>query len=226
MTELPLPTVAQVRRYLERHNWRAGETYDYGTEWRQSPGGLCVVMPNWADDDTRLLEHSSVINLLAGAAGHTTLDQIPLTVANMLVDDDEFWGCQRDECWPRNKPESEWAHTFNLGHCLKAHEGEPRPATIDIPRTWIADDGYPAAGWTPVPLTLFAPWVEYLPPADQLEMLAEIADAAEYDRLRMVAEWRRTAEQLADPLRREVLFGDNGPADFMEAPRSGGDGDA
>lgn len=224
MTELP--TVAQVRRYLERHNWRPGETYDYGTEWRKSPDGRAVVIPDWSDDDTRLLEHSMVINVLADDAGHTTLDEIYMTVANILVDDEDFWGCSREECWPRNKPESEWAHTLNWGHCAKAAYADMRPATLDIPRVWIGDDGYPVAGWASVPLALLVPWAENLPAADQHTMLEEIATAEADARPELVAQWQRTAEQLADPARREVLLGEYDPGMFVEAPRPGGDGDA
>lgn len=220
-----LPTIAQVRAYLERHNWRAGQIYDYGTEWRQSPGGVSIVMPDWPDDDTRLLKHSMVINVLADAAGHFTIDQIPLTVADIVVDDQDFWGCSRDECWPRNRAEREWRHTLNWGHCAKATEADAQPATLDIPRVWTADDGYPAAGWASVPLTLFLPWSEYLPHVDQRVMLDEIADAGPEGRARILAEWRRTAEQLADPQRREVLLGAHDPDDYVEAPRPEGGGD-
>lgn len=217
-----VPTVAQVRRYLERRGWRPGETYDYGTEWRQSYGGRFVVIPNWADDDTRLLEHSMVINVLADAAGHTIINQIPLTVANILVDDEDFQACSRD-CWPRTSPESQWLHTLVWGRCAIAVEPEPQPATVDISRVDVAPDGAPSMSWTSVPLALFAPWTEHLPPSDQQDMLKEIADAEPDNRPQIVAEWKLTAEQVADSLRREVLLGTNEPSDFVEAARPGSD---
>lgn len=214
------PTVAQVRRHLLRHDWRAAESYDYGTVWR-GPHGWHTVIPHWPDDDTRLLEKSTVISTIAAAAGRT-LDEIGKTVADILVDDEDFYGCTRD-CWSRSKPESEWVHTGRWGDCEKAVPPPPEPAHLHIPVTWIAEDNLPAAGWASVPLTLFAPWATHLPAADQHAMLAEIADAEPDTRPGIVTQWQRTAQQLADPARRVVLLGTHDPAGFVEAPRPGGD---
>lgn len=214
------PTVAQVRAYLEHLPWHPNAPLaDGATVWWQYPNatGWHVVIPAWPDDDTRLLERSSAIHVLAEVA-QRSLDEI---VADILVDQEDFEGCTR-RCCPNGKPPADWVHTLKWGDCGKAEPPPVRPATFDIPVTWTADDGYPSAGWVPVPLTLFAPWAEHLPPEDQHDMLAEVAAATAADRAGIAAEWQRTAEQLADPLRREVLLGENVLSDFVEAPRPGG----
>lgn len=215
-----VPTVAQVRAYLEHLPWYPNMPFsDAATVWWQYPNatGWHVVVPDWPDNDTRLLKRSSVIHVLAEAA-QRSLEEI---VADILVDQEDFAGCTR-RCWPRTKPPAEWAHTRKWGDCDKAEKPPTKPAHFDIPVTWITDDGYSAAGWASVPVSLFAPWVEHLPPDDQHAMLADVAGAEPERRAEVVAEWQRTAEQLADPLRREVLLGENLPSDFVEAPRPGG----
>lgn len=214
------PTVAQARAYLENLPWYpSASSPDGPTVWWQYPNatGWHVVIPDWPDDNTRLLERSSAIHVLAEAA-QRSLEEI---VADILVDQDDFAGCTR-RCRPNGKPPAEWRHTLKWGDCDKAKKPPTEPAHFDIPVTWTAEDGYPSAGWTSVPVALFAPWVEHLPPEDQHAMLAEVAQAKPGHRAEVVAAWHRTAEQLADPLRREVLLGDNVPSDFVDAPRPGG----
>lgn len=193
------PTVAQVRAYLEHLPWYPNPPFSDGTTvWWQYPNatGWCVAIPDWPDDDTRLLERSSAIRVLAAAA-RRSLEEV---VADILVDQEGFSGCAR-RCQPRSKPLAEWRHTLKWGDCDKAEPPPAKPAHFDIPVTWTAGDGYPSAGWVSVPVTLFAPWVEHLPPDDQHAMLADVADAKPERRPQVVAEWRRSAEQLADPLR-------------------------
>lgn len=214
------PTVAQVRAYLQHLPWKPNAPFSDGTTvWWQYPNGTGwhVVIGDWPDDDTRLLEHSSVIHVLAEAA-QRSLDEI---VADILVDQEDFAGCTR-RCCPNGKPPADWTHTLKWGDCDKAEPPPVKPAYFDIPVTWTADDGYPAAGWESVPLTLFAPWAEHLCPEDQHAMLAKVAKTRPDERAKVVADWQRTAEQLADPLRREVLLGEHVPLDFVEAPRPGG----
>lgn len=97
-----------------------------------------------------------------------------------------------------------------------------KPAVFHIPVTWTATDGYPTAGWESVPVTLFAPWAKYLTPGEQHSMLLEVAEASPNERPEIIADWQRTAGQLADPVRREVLLSEHVPSDFVEAPRPGG----
>lgn len=208
-------TVAQVKRYLQHSDWREEHHHGGIAVW-QSPSGKHQVMLNAPDGDT-LLGQGMVLHTIACATGRT-VEQAAVDVA---VDQEDFWGCTR-RCWPRSKPPAEWAHTLKWGDCDKAEQPPVKPAHFDIPVTWTADDGYPSAGWSSVPVTLFAPWAEHLPPEDQHAMLAEVAAAKPDSRPAIVAEWQRTAEQLADPLRREVLLGENVPLDFVEAPRPGG----
>lgn len=212
---MPTPTVAQVKRYLSQSNWRPQSFGDGTTAWH-SPAGLHQVMLGSSDADT-LSQDGAVLRTIASATGRT-LEQVR---ADVIVDQEDFSGCNR-RCWPRLKPPAEWAHTLRWGDCAKAEPPPVKPAHFDIPVTWTADDGYPSAGWASVPLALFAPWAGHLPPEDQHAMLAEVAGAKPELRPGIVADWQRTAEQLADPLRREVLLGENAPSDFVEAPRPGG----
>lgn len=190
------PTVAQVRAYLKHLGWHPCKPFaDGATVWWQYPNatGWHVVIPDWADDDTRLLERSSAIGILADATGRTLEE----AAADIIAADQDFWGCSRD-CWPRSTPPAEWIHTLEYGRCGQASEPLPGPATLDIPATWIAEDGYPSASWASVPLTLFAPWAEHLPPEGQRAMLAEVAVVEPWHREDVVAQWRHTAEQLAN----------------------------
>lgn len=187
-----LPTVAQVCAYLARHGWRRHTKPDGSTLWR-GPSGWQAVIPDWPDDDTRLLEHSTAINVIAEDAGRTA-EQI---VADILVDKHDFEDCNR-RCWPYQTPESEWKHTLRWGSCAKATPPEDTPPTLDIPRTWTAGDGYPAEGCVPVPLTLFAPWAQHLTPTDQRRLLEQIAGSRPENRGAVIETWRLVAEELAD----------------------------
>ena len=186
------PTVAQVCAYLARHGWRRHTETGGSTIWH-GPSGWQAIIPDWPDDDTRLLEHSSAIAVIAEDAGRT-IEQI---VADIAVDVRGFEGCNR-RCWPYQTPESEWRHTLRWGSCARAAPPEDTPATLDIPRTWTAGDGYPAAGWVSVPLELFAPWARYLPPSEQHRMLEQIAGTRPDDRAGLVATWRLVAEGVAE----------------------------
>lgn len=209
------PTIAQVKRYLLHNGWREERHHGAITVWR-SPAGKHQVMLSAADDD-KLLERGTVMCTIASATGRT----VEQAAADVVVDQAEFSGCTR-RCWPRSKPPAEWTHTRKWGDCGKAEKPPTKPATFDIPVVWTADDNYPAAGWTSVPVTLFAPWAGHLSPEDQHAMLAEVAGSKPELRPGIVADWRRTAEQLADPLRREALLGKYVPSGFVEAPRPGG----
>lgn len=136
------------------------------------------------------------------------------------VPERDYWGCSRD-CWPYITPRSKWRHTLEWGSCAKAVARPAGPATVHVQQVRFTKDG-PAISWTPVLLEVFAPWVAHLPPADQREMLEDVADASPDLRAGVVAEWWRTAEQLADSARREVLLGEYLPQDFVEADRPGG----
>lgn len=78
-----VPTVAQVRAYLKHLQWKPEALPDGSVIWRQTPGGSFLVVPDWPDDDTRLLEHSVAINILADATSRTLEE----TVADILDDD-------------------------------------------------------------------------------------------------------------------------------------------
>lgn len=212
---MPTPTVAQVKRYLSQCNWRPQSFGDGTTAWH-SPGGLHQVMLGSSGADV-LREDGAVLRTIASATGRT-LEQV---CADVAVDQDDFTGCTH-RCCPIGKPPAEWVHTLRWGYCDKAEPPPVKPARFDISVTWTADDGYLSAGWASVPVALFAPWADHLPPENQHAMLAEIAKAKPELRAGIVADWQRTAEQLADPLRREVLLGEHVPSDFVEAPRPGG----
>lgn len=207
-----LPTVAQVRAFLEHLRWKpvaplldGAPVFSDGTVvWWQTPGGCHVVIPGWPDDDTRLLEHSSAIRVIADATSRT-LEQ---TVADILANVEDFDGCSPD-CRPRSKPPAEWAHTLVWGRCAYAEDPEPGPVTVDFFHGWDAKDGQRTWGSVPIPLEVFAPWVTHLPTSDQWDMVEEVADANADERPGIVAQWRLTAEQLADPTRRAVLLGED-----------------
>lgn len=107
-------------------------------------------------------------------------------------------------------------HTYEWGRC---EHGVRRPPQLLVPQTWIADDGERAGGYGQLPLTLFAPWAAHLPVEDQHRMLADLLVVEPKAQAIVLRSWQRTAEQLADPARREVLLAGLDPAQFVEAPR-------
>lgn len=206
------PTSSQIRDYLLSTGWKAAEQSRVAVLWVTEGHSLCLPQSGHMSD-CELQQAVFDLSIAESRHPHDVRESILNEAAEQLVAEGDFWECSRDSCWPRAKPAAQWKHTLAWGQCGKAVESTQEPATVHIPRSWTAEDGYPAAGWAPIPLELLVPWAEHLPPADQHQMLAEIAETAPEWRPSVVAEWQRTAEQLADPIR---------PEDFAKAARPGG----
>lgn len=218
------PTLSQIRDYLLATGWRVADQGETAVLWTIEGHRIRMPLPRHITDYDLSM---AIVNLSIAESRppHDVRESILNEAAEQLVAEGDFWDCSRDSCWPRTKRAAQWKHSLAWGQCGKAVEPLPEPATVYITRSWIAEDGEAAAGWTPVPLTLFAPWAEHLPPADQHQMLDEIAKTVPEWRPSVVAEWQRTAEQLADPIQRAVLLGANRHEDFVEAAQPGGPND-
>lgn len=70
-----LPTVAQVRAYLDRTGWRP-QPIENGVLYRHPETGWHTVLPDWPNNDTRVYLHTMVVNVLADSERRTMAEVV------------------------------------------------------------------------------------------------------------------------------------------------------
>lgn len=123
---------------------------------------------------------------------------------------DGFQGCARP-CW-----NGELKHTYAWGSCEKASEPPRKDPEIGWWRSFPNPDGY-SFGIATIPFPVVFPWARYLPMDERHQMMEELADAAEPERV--LKAWRVTAMTWADPMALDVLTRGHDHGDYVDAPR-------